>query len=132
MALVERVADQMLLLDVGQCIATGTLAEVKAQLGEQQAYVATFANEEECQRARRALGELPGLTVRAPSHTLGHTLECRNPKSSGLESSNRPNAAPEVSATVEFALSAPEQLSPALQRLSARSEEHTSELQSRG
>lgn len=119
MALVERVADQMLLLDLGQCIASGTLAEVKAQLGEQQAYVATFANEEECQRARRALDELPGLTVSAPSHTLGHTLECRNPKSSGLESSNRPNAAPEASATVEFALSAPEQLSPALQRLSA-------------
>jgi|GEM_PF-325552 len=114
MALVERVADQMLLLDLGQCIATGTLAEVKAQLGEQQAYVATFANEEECQRARRALGELPGLTVSAPSHALGDTLE-----RSELESSVRPNAAPEVSATVEFALSAPEQLSPALQRLSA-------------
>lgn len=100
MALVERIADQMLLLDLGQCIATGSLQEVKAQLGEQQAYVATLASDEECQRARRALSELPGLVVGAPSST---------PENNTAEST----------ATIEFALPTPEHLGPALQWLSA-------------
>lgn len=100
MALVERIADQMLLLDLGQCIATGSLQEVKAQLGEQQTYVATLASEEECQRIRHALSELPGVMVSAPT-------------------SGPNNNVAESATTVEFALSAPEHLSPALHRLSA-------------
>ena len=108
MALVERVADQMLLLDLGQCIAMGSLQEVKAQLGEQQTYVATLASEAECERARSGLSELPGLVVSAPAGTA---------ESNAAEATVV--AAPDSNATVEFVLSAPEHLSPALQWLSA-------------
>lgn len=117
MALVERIADQMLLLDLGQCIATGSLQEVKAQLGEQQTYSATLANEAQCQRARRALSELPGLMVSAPD-SPPETSATDTLDSESMTAENM--ATTKSAAIVQFALSSPEQLSPALQRLSAQ------------
>jgi len=42
MALVERLADQFLLLDQGAVIASGNLAQTRAQLGQQRGFLAEF------------------------------------------------------------------------------------------
>ncbi|MDQ2075782.1 ABC transporter ATP-binding protein [Marinimicrobium sp. ABcell2] len=94
MALVERVADQMLLLDLGECIAQGGLHDVKAQLGEQHAYQVTLAREDG-EQARTALTGVPGVTI------------------------SPPDTNPDGTSSLEFVLSDATQLSAALQRLSA-------------
>jgi ABC-2 type transport system ATP-binding protein len=93
MALVERVADQMLLLDLGECIAQGGLNQVKTQLGEQHAYQVALA-QDDSQQALAALGDIPGVSV------------------------NLTEASPEGTCSLEFILSDTAQLSTALQHLS--------------